>query len=95
MDKKLSLLKINSLIDTSVCLNCRKPITYDVMKSRFCLDCNLKFGNQIKRFEYEFTKKIRKQFKEWIENLIDDCNNKIITTMDLFVEYLSKIHKRL
>lgn len=52
--KKKSLFKMdeeelqNIISNTYGCLICKKALSYKVMKSIFCLECNLKHSKQIR-----------------------------------------------
>ncbi len=46
---KEELLEI--VIDTGWCLNCRKAISYNVLFSHFCLDCNLRYYEPIRKIK--------------------------------------------
>lgn len=55
--KEKTLLEMNEreiqeLISNSYgCLNCGKAISYEVLKSRFCLDCNIRYSDQIRKLK--------------------------------------------
>ena len=40
----------NIISNTYGCLNCGKPISYEVTKSKFCLECKLKYPEQIRKY---------------------------------------------
>lgn len=54
MTQKKSLSEMNEkeikilISRTSGCLQCGKALSYKVLGSRFCLECNLKYSNQIR-----------------------------------------------
>ncbi len=35
--------------NTFGCLNCSTPISYEVLGSRFCQTCNMRYGDQIRK----------------------------------------------
>ena len=48
----MSEYKLQKLIsDTYGCLNCGKALSFAILKSRFCVECNLKYSDQIRKLK--------------------------------------------
>jgi len=54
---KRKLLEMNEnelaklISKTDGCLSCGKALSYAILKSRFCVECNLKYTDQIRRLK--------------------------------------------
>jgi len=52
-----SLLEMNEaqlkklISNTDGCLNCGKALSFAILKSRFCVECNLKYSDQIRELK--------------------------------------------
>lgn len=52
------------LSNTYGCKMCGKPISFDVLKSEYCLMCKLKYADQIRQKKKELKSKIREKVKQ-------------------------------
>ncbi|KKN60473.1 hypothetical protein LCGC14_0531190 [marine sediment metagenome] len=60
------MAKIKEELDpkwTNKCLNCRKLISYDVLGSQFCVECDVMFRDKIREIN-----RLRFIFKIWGKN---------------------------
>ena len=61
------------LSNTYGCKMCGKPISFDVLKSEYCLMCKLKYPDQIRQKKKEEKEKLRKLINKKLEENLDNA----------------------